>query len=79
MVETGDAVLATIAKTTSLLPPSVRTIKFQDRMQTIRAAVAEVKETLIITAVLVVRWSSSCSCAPASGRPSSQRSQSPCR
>ncbi len=53
-VETGDLVEATIQKAQALLPPSVRSYKFHDRMQTIRASVAEVKETLIITAVLVV-------------------------
>jgi HAE1 family hydrophobic/amphiphilic exporter-1 len=53
-VETGEAVEQAIKKAQGLLPPSVRTYKFQDRMQTIRASVAEVKETLIITAVLVV-------------------------
>jgi HAE1 family hydrophobic/amphiphilic exporter-1 len=53
-VETGDLVEATILKAAALLPPSVRAYKFHDRMQTIRASVAEVKETLVITAVLVV-------------------------
>ncbi len=53
-VETGEAIEDTIKKAQSLLPPSVKTYKFQDRMQTIRASVAEVKETLLITAVLVV-------------------------
>jgi HAE1 family hydrophobic/amphiphilic exporter-1 len=53
-VETGDLVEATIVKAAALLPPSVRAYKFHDRMQTIRASVAEVKETLVITAVLVV-------------------------
>ena len=53
-VETGDAIEAAIKKSQELLPPSIRTYKFQDRMQTIRASVAEVKETLLITAALVV-------------------------
>ncbi len=53
-VETGDLVEATIQKAQGLLPPSVRAYKFHDRMQTIRASVAEVKETLVITALLVV-------------------------
>ena len=53
-VSTGDMVEATILKAQDLLPPSVRSAKFHDRMQTIRASVAEVKETLLITAVLVV-------------------------
>ena len=53
-VETGDLVEAAVKKAQALLPPSVRAYKFHDRMQTIRASVAEVKETLIITALLVV-------------------------
>ena len=53
-VETGEAIEQTIKKAQGLLPPSVKTYKFQDRMQTIRASVAEVKETLLITAGLVV-------------------------
>ncbi|MHB1206242.1 MAG: efflux RND transporter permease subunit [Rhodospirillaceae bacterium] len=53
-VETGDLVESTLKKAAALLPPSVRAYKFHDRMQTIRASVAEVKETLVITAVLVV-------------------------
>ena len=54
VVETGKLVEDTIAKAVRLLPPSLHIYRYIDRMQTIRASVAEVKETLILTAVLVV-------------------------
>jgi HAE1 family hydrophobic/amphiphilic exporter-1 len=54
VVETGERVESTIARAAKLLPPSLHIYRYIDRMQTIRASVAEVKYTLIITAVLVV-------------------------
>ncbi|MHB1206407.1 MAG: efflux RND transporter permease subunit [Rhodospirillaceae bacterium] len=54
VVETGDLVDETIARAVKLLPPSIHIYRYIDRMQTIRASVAEVKYTLILTAILVV-------------------------
>ena len=53
-VETGDLVEATLKKAEALLPPSIKSFKFHDRMQTIRTSVREVKQTLVIAAILVV-------------------------
>jgi hydrophobe/amphiphile efflux-1 (HAE1) family protein len=54
VVETGDRVDAAIARAAKFLPASIHIYRYIDRMQTIRASVAEVKETLILTAALVV-------------------------
>ncbi|MBX7201073.1 MAG: efflux RND transporter permease subunit [Rhodospirillaceae bacterium] len=54
IVETGDLVDRALERAAKLLPASIHIYRYIDRMQTIKAAVAEVKETLIITAVLVV-------------------------
>ena len=54
VVETSQAVEATVARASKLLPASIHVYRFADRMQTIRASVAEVRMTLLLTAALVV-------------------------
>ncbi len=54
IVATGDMVDAAIARAAKLLPASVHIYRYMDRTQTIKASVAEVKETLLVTALLVV-------------------------
>ena len=54
VLETGARVDETVARAMQLLPPSLHIYRYIDRMQTIRASVAEVKYTLILTAILVV-------------------------
>ena len=54
VVETVARIEATMEQIKPLLPSSVKILKYQDRVQTIKASVAEVRTTLLITAVLVV-------------------------
>jgi HAE1 family hydrophobic/amphiphilic exporter-1 len=54
VIETVDAVKAALPKLRAAVPPSINMEVVADRTVTIRAAVAEVKRTLLITIVLVV-------------------------
>ena len=54
IVATGEAIDQALGHISQFLPPSIHVTRFNDRTQTIRASVAEVRMTLIITAVLVV-------------------------
>ena len=54
IVETADTVKAAIKRLEQYLPASVTSSLWIDRTVTIRASVAEVRQTLLITAVLVI-------------------------
>ena len=54
IVETADTVKAAIKRLEQYLPASVTSNVWIDRTVTIRASVAEVRQTLLITAVLVI-------------------------
>ena len=54
IVETADAVKAAVDRLNTFLPPSVKPFLFADRTEVIRASVAEIRTTLLITAVLVI-------------------------
>jgi len=54
IIETADRVKALLPKLRASLPPSVRVNILTDRTQTIRASVADVQFTLILTVFLVI-------------------------
>ena len=54
VIETVDAVKAALPRLRAAVPPSINMNVIADRTVTIRASVAEVKRTLLITIVLVV-------------------------
>ena len=54
VVETAKRIEDALPQLEALMPPSVKVEKYQERMETIRASVSEVRTTLFITAVLVV-------------------------
>ena len=54
IVETADGVKAAVGRLNAFLPPSVKPYLFTDRTEVIRASVAEIRTTLLITAVLVI-------------------------
>ena len=54
IIETADRVKALLPKLRALLPPSVKVDILTDRTQTIRASVADVQFTLILTVFLVI-------------------------
>ena len=54
VVETVERIDDKLKQLNKALPPSIRLLRYADRMQTINASVAEVRITLVITAFLVV-------------------------
>ena len=54
VITTTDAVKAELARLTTLLPPAAHVEILADRTQTVRASVADVEMTLLITIALVV-------------------------
>src|SRR5262245_56029820 len=54
VIETVDRINETIPKLRATIPPAINIFTLSDRTQTIRAAVADVQFTLLITIVLVV-------------------------
>jgi HAE1 family hydrophobic/amphiphilic exporter-1 len=54
VVETVENIEKVMPQLIALLPAAINTTRYYDRVQTIRASVAEVRLTLVITAVLVV-------------------------
>jgi len=54
IIDTADRVKALLPKLRSAIPPSVRIDTFTDRTDTIRASVADVQFTLLLTVALVV-------------------------
>jgi HAE1 family hydrophobic/amphiphilic exporter-1 len=75
VIDTVDRIKAMLPQLEASIPPAIKVSIISDRTQTIRASVADVQFTLMLTVVLVVMVIS-CSCAT-SGRRSSR--QSPCR
>src|SRR5436190_17335640 len=53
-IQTADLVKALFPKLRAALPPSVKPSIFGDRTETIRASVADVQFTLLLTVALVV-------------------------
>src|SRR5439155_6395104 len=54
IIETADRVKALLPKLRSAIPPSVKVSILSDRTETIRASVADVQSTLLLTVALVV-------------------------
>jgi multidrug efflux pump len=54
IIETADRVKAMLPKLRAMLPPSIKVDILTDRTQTIRASVADVQFTLILTVFLVI-------------------------
>src|SRR2546425_526406 len=54
IIETADRVKALLPKLRSAIPPSVKVATLTDRTETIRASVADVQSTLLLTVALVV-------------------------
>ena len=57
----------------AVMPPAIRVEVLSDRTVSIRASVADVEATLLLTVGLVVTWSSSLFPAPGVGDGNSQR------